>query len=189
MQLQAGVSPVYPPDYPRLVAVWRASVRATHHFVSEADLRVFEPLVRAALPKIAQLACVRDGQGWAAGFIAVVDRKVEMLFIHPGARGQGAGRRLLEYAISKFDAVELDVNEQNAQAIGFYLHLGFVVVGRSALDGTGKPYPLLHMRLAASLDGPPPGLPVATRSDAVPNDPPTNKVVGAQRDRSAKPLE
>lgn len=40
----------------------------------------------------------------------------------------------------------LDVNEQNEQAVGFYLHMGFEVAGRSELDGTGKPYPLLHLR-------------------------------------------
>jgi putative acetyltransferase len=38
------------------------------------------------------------------------------------------------------------VNEQNPAACGFYEHLGFVVVGRSEVDGTGRPFPLLHMR-------------------------------------------
>jgi hypothetical protein len=33
------------------------------------------------------------------------------------------------------------VNEQNVQAVGFYLHMGFEIVARSELDGTGKPYP------------------------------------------------
>jgi putative acetyltransferase len=39
------------------------------------------------------------------------------------------------------------VNEQNPQSVGFYLHTGFKVVGCSELDGMGKPYPLLHLRL------------------------------------------
>jgi putative acetyltransferase len=58
---------------------------------------------------------------------------------------------LLHHAIAAFGATELDVNEQNEQAVGFYRRMGFEVVGRSALDGTGKPYPLLHMRLTASI--------------------------------------
>ena len=45
------------------------------------------------------------------------------------------------------NADELDVNEQNPQALGFYLHEGFEVVGRSQTDGLGQPYPLLHLRL------------------------------------------
>ncbi len=44
----------------------------------------------------------------------------------------------------------VDVNEQNEQALGFYQHLGFSVIGRSPLDGQGKPYPLLHMELPAA---------------------------------------
>ena len=41
-------------------------------------------------------------------------------------------------------------NEQNEQAVGFYLHMGFKVSGRSPVDDFGKPYPLLHMRLVRS---------------------------------------
>jgi putative acetyltransferase len=40
------------------------------------------------------------------------------------------------------------VNEQNPQAVGFYEHIGFLITGRSTLDGQGKPFPLLHMKLA-----------------------------------------
>lgn len=54
-------------------------------------------------------------------------------------------------AIHEFGAVELDVNEQNPQAIGFYARMGFDVVGRSERDGTGKPYPILHMQLRRDL--------------------------------------
>jgi putative acetyltransferase len=130
------------------VEVWEASVRATHHFVSEADIQIFKPLVQNALPQIAELACVREDNDLVVGFIAVVNRKIEMLFIHPEWRGQGGGKRLINHAIKTFNAIALDVNEQNVQAIVFYLRVGFEVVGRSALDSTGKPYPLLHMRLA-----------------------------------------
>jgi putative acetyltransferase len=161
VQLQAGLFSVDPQDFPRLVEVWEASVRATHHFVSEADIQFFRPLVRAGLPGMDQLACVRDTSGQVAGFVAVSHRKVEMLFIHPGARGQGAGRRLLDHAISTFGATQLDVNEQNEQALGFYLHMGFEVAGRSELDGTGKPYPLLHLCLAGPARGNSSGEPAA----------------------------
>lgn len=150
MELQTNVSPVNPEDFARVVDVWEASVRATHSFVSEADINTFRPLVRDSLPTIPQLACVRDVHGAVAGFIAVVDGKVEALFLHPDARRQGAGRQLLIHAINTFGATTLDVNEQNPEATAFYKAMGFEVVGRSELDGMGKPYPLLHMRLRAS---------------------------------------
>ncbi|HRQ36850.1 MAG TPA: GNAT family N-acetyltransferase [Chloroflexota bacterium] len=147
MQLQPDIFPIQTEDFPRVVEVWEASVRATHHFVREADIEIFRPLVREALPHVAELACVRDDDGLVAGFVGVAAQKVEMLFVHPEARGLGAGRQLLTYAIETFQANGLDVNEQNEQAVGFYLHMGFEVIGRSERDGTGKPYPLLHLHL------------------------------------------
>ncbi|HLJ82285.1 MAG TPA: acetyltransferase [Ktedonobacterales bacterium] len=146
-QLQEGVSAVGPDDYSRVVEVWEASVRATHEFVTEADIEVIRPLVRDSLPQVPHLLCARERAGQVAGFIGVENGKVEMLFVHPAWRGQGIGRRLLSYAVTTLGASELDVNEQNPQAIGFYLRMGFEVVGRSAVDSIGKPYPLLHMRV------------------------------------------
>jgi putative acetyltransferase len=43
----------------------------------------------------------------------------------------------------------VDVNEQNVAARGFYEACGFVVEGRSEVDDQERPYPLLHLRLAA----------------------------------------
>jgi putative acetyltransferase len=100
------------------------SVRATHHFVCEEDIHVFRPMVREALGQMAQVACVRDEHDQVVGFVAVADGKVETLFIHPDARGQGTGRRLLNHAVTVFGATELDVNEQNEQAVGFYRRMG-----------------------------------------------------------------
>lgn len=148
------ISPVREDDFPRVVEVWEASVRATHHFVAESDIQFFRPLVRDVLPRIKNLFCVRDETGVVAGFIAVDDGHVEMLFIHPDWRGQGIGRRLLQYAVDQLGATRLDVNEQNEQAVGFYLHMGFEVEGRSERDGFGKPYPLLHLRVKTAPENP-----------------------------------
>ena len=149
MQLQEGISSIFPGDFPQVVEVWEASVRATHHFVSEEDILLFRPIVEDALPHLKDLACVRDLDGQVAGFVAVENKKVEMLFLSPQVRGQGAGKRLLHHAVHAFGATTLDVNEQNEQAVGFYLANGFETAWRSELDGMGKPYPLLHMRLAS----------------------------------------
>jgi putative acetyltransferase len=150
MQLQAGIFPIHPADFPRVVEVWEASVRATHHFVSEANIQFFKPLVRDALPHVPALAGARDEGGQVVGFIGVAGSKVEMLFVDPAWRGRGIGRRLLTNAILRLGATLVDVNEQNEQAVGFYHRIGFEVIGRSAYDSTGKPFPILHMQLPLS---------------------------------------
>ena len=76
---------------------------------------------------------------------------LEMLFIAPAERGKGVGRKLMQYAVREWGVREVCVNEQNPQAVGFYERMGFQADRRSALDGQGRPYPLLHMRLTGSL--------------------------------------
>ena len=94
-----------------------------------------------------ELACVRDARGKVVGFIGTADGKIEMLFIDPAWRGKGIGRRLTEYAVKTLGATVVDVHEQNEQAVGFYLRMGFEIEGRSEFDSMGKPFPLLHMRM------------------------------------------
>ena len=53
----------------------------------------------------------------------------------------------LNYGIQELNIDELAVNEQNPQAVGFYEHLGFKVVERSATDDQCNPYPILRMKL------------------------------------------
>jgi len=94
---------------------------------------------------VAELACVRDDAGQVAGFVGVADCKVEMLFIHSLWRRQGIGRRLLEHVVKRLGATRVDVNEQRAGG-GVFQRMGFEVEGRTEVDSTGRPYPLLQMR-------------------------------------------
>ncbi len=60
--------------------------------------------------------------------------------------GRVIGKQLLEYALNELQVNEVDVNEQNPQAVGFYQDMGFVVVKRSETDGEGNPYLILTMK-------------------------------------------
>ncbi|MBC3363471.1 GNAT family N-acetyltransferase [Pseudomonas sp. SWRI154] len=135
-----------PSDYQELTRVWEASVRATHDFLPDSYIELLKNLVLTRYLDAVMLICTRDKRQRITGFAGVVAGKVEMLFIDPEHRGQGLGKQLLRYAMEHLNANQLDVNEQNPQALGFYLKQGFEVVGRSPRDGMNQPYPLLHMR-------------------------------------------
>ncbi|MFM5696831.1 acetyltransferase [Aeromonas veronii] len=135
-------------DYPALIDLWEASVRATHHFLPEAEILALKPLILEHYFDAVTLHCARTEEGHITGFSGVHEGKLEMLFVAPGARGSGVGCLLVAHAITQGGATQVDVNEQNEQAVGFYLKMGFTVTGRSPLDAQGKPYPLLHMALA-----------------------------------------
>ncbi|WP_286049743.1 acetyltransferase [Rheinheimera sp. KL1] len=134
-------------DHPKLLDIWEASVRATHDFLQEEDLQELKPLILEQYFDAVDLRCAKNCEGDILGFCGVHDGAIEMLFIAPDKRRQGVGSLLTIHAIKEQGATRVDVNEQNEQAKGFYLHSGFAVIGRSALDGQGKPYPLLHMAL------------------------------------------
>lgn len=138
---------VCPEDYAEMLDVWENSVRATHDFISEDDITSFKPMIiEQAFPAVT-LKCVKNEAGSIIGFVGVHDAKIEMLFILNKVRGQGVGKVLLRYAIEQLGATEVDVNEQNPQAVGFYQHMGFMIIARSPLDSMGKPFPILHMKL------------------------------------------
>lgn len=130
----------------RLVAIWERSVRATHAFLSDAEVAAIKPFVPQALAGVGALV-VAEKDGVPVGFMGVEDGRLEMLFLDPDARGQGLGRTLLTYGIEHLGVTELTVNEQNPQAVGFYEHMGFSTYRRTDLDEEGRPYPLLYMRL------------------------------------------
>lgn len=134
-------------EFPEVVEVWEASVRATHHFLKEEDIAYFKPLILNEYLKAVELRGVKNDQQQIIGFLGVAEGKIEMLFIHPDARGKGVGKWLVDYAVRQMKVTKVDVNEQNEQAVGFYEHVGFKTVSRSELDSLGMPYPILHMEL------------------------------------------
>lgn len=128
-----------------LVEIWLRAVRATHHFLSEDDIRFFHPLVRDQYLPALEVLVAKDEEGKPTGFIGLTDEKVEMLFVDPAQHGKGIGKCLIEHVAQLRGPLSVDVNEQNPGALAFYLKCGFSPVGRSELDGSGKPFPLLHL--------------------------------------------
>ncbi|HAB02792.1 MAG TPA: acetyltransferase [Pseudomonas sp.] len=134
-------------DHPRLLALWQRSVRATHHFLQDADIEALLPQLRDCYLPAVELWVAVDAEDSPLGFIGLNANHVEMLFVEPDLRGKGIGRALLDHARSTRSQLSVDVNEQNPEAVGFYRHYGFAQTGRSPLDGEGRPFPLLHLAL------------------------------------------
>lgn len=137
-------------DFDELAELWEASVRATHHFISDEYIRKLKPLVWGVYLRSMPIYIVRDEKG-IAGFAGVNGEMLEMLFVHPRAMGKGIGKQLVLYAICHCRVRYVDVNEQNERALGFYHHFGFRRTGRDAVDASGEPYPILHLKLGGCM--------------------------------------
>ena len=133
-------------EYAALVEIWRSAVRATHDFLDEADFaRIESHLASDYFPAVHLIVAEKDGK--PVGFAGVHGNGLEMLFVSDSVRGQGIGSTLLADVVANQAVSRVDVNEQNRGAHGFYVSKGFVQVGRSELDGDGRPYPTIHMEL------------------------------------------
>lgn len=127
-----------------LVTVWESSIRATHDFFSETNIREIKKYVFQAIEKIPILVVAVDNKETLA-FMGIAEDKLEMLFITAQRRGQGIGRNLLEIGINDYEITEVCVNEQNPQALAFYEYMGFTIYRRSELDEQGNPFPILFL--------------------------------------------
>lgn len=153
IQPRVSMSGIFTPhenEFDAITELWEASVRATHDFLGDEDIAWLRPRIRNEYLGAVTLRVFRDDDGVIRGFLGVSPGNVEMLFVAPEARRQGIGATLLAYAVRELDCVGVDVNEQNPQALAFYRREGFEVTGRSELDGQGRPFPILHMRLATA---------------------------------------
>jgi putative acetyltransferase len=143
-----SIEKVSPADYVTLVDVWEASVRATHDFITDADIAYYRPLILKNYLKTLELRAAIDLNRQIIGFMGISEYNLELLFIRPDKIRMGVGRQLVDLAVNEMNIRNVDVNEQNVQALNFYLHYGFKVTGRSETDSAGKPYPILYLTLA-----------------------------------------
>lgn len=131
----------------KLCNIWEESVRATHLFLCDSEIKEIAKYVPEGLKHIPNLIIAENDKNEPVGFMGIDGRKLEMLFISPEERGKGLGKMLIQYGIKNYSINEVGVNEQNPQAKGFYEHMGFQVYKRTELDEQGNPYPILYMKL------------------------------------------
>ena len=124
--------------------IWERSVRATHLFLSDAEVNRIKEYVPRAFEGV-EHPIVAEAEKPVA-FMGTQNGRLEMLFVAPEERGRGIGRQLLQYGIESYGVFEVTVNEQNPQAVGFYERMGFETYKRTDTDEEGAPYPLLYVK-------------------------------------------
>lgn len=62
------IEPAKKSDYKSLITIWEASVRATHHFISEEYLQELKPLVLEQYFAMVDLVVAKSTEGGAVGF-------------------------------------------------------------------------------------------------------------------------
>jgi putative acetyltransferase len=146
LQTTLAMRPMLPEDVPLLAEIFRASIEElTAEDYSQAqqeawaetadDLEAFgERLAR-------ELTLVATSGGSAIGFASLADNtRLDMLYVHPAAAGQGAGAMLcdaLEKLAAARGAKELAV-EASDTARGFFERRGFTAKTRNTVFRAGE---------------------------------------------------
>lgn len=138
-----------PDEGERAIQIWRRAVDATHDFLSREDRQAIDAMVCDFLPQVPLWFAV-DANDEPLAFMFIDGGHMEALFVDPAHRGTGMGALLVRHGLSLHPTMTTDVNEQNAQAVDFYEKMGFRRTGRSALDGQGRPYPIIHLEYAGA---------------------------------------
>lgn len=73
----------------QLLELWERSVRASHTFLSPAEISAIRECVPQALRAVSHLVIARDQAG-LMGFLGAEDTRLEMLFLEPEGRSFGA---------------------------------------------------------------------------------------------------
>lgn len=72
-----------------LLNIWEDSVRATHHFLSDAEVKQIKEYVPQALSGVEHLIVAENESDKAIAFMGTENSRLEMLFLSPTERGIG----------------------------------------------------------------------------------------------------
>jgi putative acetyltransferase len=141
-----AMRPMLPTDVPLLAEIFRAAIEElTIEDYSEAQQEAWastadnEEEFGAKLARELTLVAIYGGS--AVGFAALAgNSKIDMLYVHPAAAGQGAAAMLcdaLEKLATARGAKELSVDASDA-ARGFFEHRGFEAQSRNTVTINGE---------------------------------------------------
>ena len=138
---QLAMRPMLPTDVPLLAEIFRAAIEElTADDYSEAQQEAWASTAdeEAFGAKLAhELMLVATYGGAAIGFAGLADnRRIDMLYVHPAAAGQGAGAMLcdaLEKLAAARGATEITVDASDP-ARGFFEKRGFSAQSRNTVS-------------------------------------------------------
>jgi putative acetyltransferase len=145
-QAKLAMRPMLPDDVPLLAEIFRAAIEElTAGDYSEAQQEAWasaaddEEEFGARLASELTLVATYDGAG--VGFASLADNtRIDMLYVHPAASGQGAGAMLCD-ALEKLAAArgsqELTVDASDS-ARGFFQKRGFSAQSRNTVSLGGE---------------------------------------------------
>jgi len=111
-------------DLDQVIDIWHKSSTIAHPFLQDAFVeKVRKAMHQVYIPKSRTWVYEREKE--VIGFISMNDTEIVGLFLLPDYFGQGIGTQLVNYVMSLYEYVEVEVFENNTIGRAFYDKYGF----------------------------------------------------------------
>ena len=121
-------------DIDKVMDIWMKSTIKAHDFISKEYWQNNYNTVKEVYIPLSETFVYKDVQG-IKGFISVINNEfIGALFVDIDFQGNGIGKQLIDYAVSKYGKLQLAVYKENKKSVEFYINRGFKIIEEQIND-------------------------------------------------------
>ena len=121
-------------DIDKVMDIWMKSTIKAHDFISKEYWQDNYNTVKEVYIPMSETFVYKDVQG-IKGFISVINNEfIGALFVDIDFQGNGIGKQLIDYAVSKYGKLQLAVYKENKKSVEFYINRGFKIIEEQIND-------------------------------------------------------
>lgn len=121
-------------DIDKVMDIWMKSTIKAHDFISKEYWQNNYNTVKEVYIPMSETFVYKDAQG-IKGFISVINNEfIGALFVDIDFQGNGIGKQLIDYAVSKYGKLKLAVYKENKKSVEFYINRGFKIIEEQIND-------------------------------------------------------
>lgn len=128
-----------PQDEDAVIHVWLEASVIAHHFIPRSYWEENAECMREIyIPQSETFVHTDDTTGEVIGFISLSGDYLAAIFVDPARQGEGIGQALMAHTKTLKSKLELNVYQENTQAITFYKRQGFTIAREQTDEITGQ---------------------------------------------------
>lgn len=121
-------------DIDKVMDIWMKSTIKAHDFISKEYWQNNYNTVKEVYIPMSETFVYKDVQG-IKGFISVINNEfIGALFVDIDFQGNGIGKQLIDYAVSRYGKLQLAVYKENKKSVEFYINRGFKIIEEQIND-------------------------------------------------------
>lgn len=121
-------------DIDKVMDIWMKSTIKAHDFISKEYWQNNYNTVKEVYIPMSETFVYKYVQG-IKGFISVINNEfIGALFVDIDFQGNGIGKQLIDYAVSKYGKLKLAVYKENKKSVEFYINRGFKIIEEQIND-------------------------------------------------------